>query len=113
MKLTYIEWEDCFGPTDAPWYSTQDERLNVSSPLVIVSVGFVVRENEHFVVLANSADHVNCSSGDFEDTQVSGVMAIPQRQISKRVEIDVAKAVERAPKIEWVRKGRRPTAKTL
>lgn len=103
MKLTYIEWDDSTSPQSGPWINEDDPQLDISSPTVIVTVGFVVRENEHYVQLASSSDFDSCFSGSFEGTQVGGVMNIPQRQVSKRIEFQIGAKVEKAPRIEYTR----------
>lgn len=103
MKLTYIEWDDSTSPQSGPWINQDDPQLDISKPYLIVSVGFVVRENTHYVQLASSSDHDSCSTGDFTGTQVGGVMNIPQRQISKRCEFDIGTKVAKVPRIEYQR----------
>lgn len=103
MKLTYIEWDDSTSPHSGPWISEDDPQLQIDKPYVIVSIGFVVRENEHYVQLASSADFESCNEGDFKGSQVGGVMNIPQRQVSKRCEFEIGKKVAKVPRLEWVR----------
>lgn len=103
MKLTYIEWDDSTSPNSGPWIDSSDPQLDISKPYTIVSVGFVVRENEHWVQIAASSDLTSCTSGDFEGTQLGGIMSIPQRQISKRCEFDIGQKVAKVPRMEYRR----------
>lgn len=103
MKLTYIEWDDSTSPNSGPWIDSSDPQLDISVPYTIVSVGFVVRENEHWVQIASSSDYASCEAGDFDYTQLGGVMSIPQRQISKRVEFEIGAKVSKVPRIEYQR----------
>jgi hypothetical protein len=112
MNLTYIEWDDSTSPQSGPWINEDDPQLDISKPHVIVTVGFVVRENEHYVQLASSSDIESCDSGDFKGTQVGGVMNIPQRQISKRIEFEVSDKVKLVPRIEYKRIGGAPQRTT-
>lgn len=104
LPLTYIEWDDAHAPcADGPWIAHADERLDISEPLVITSVGFVVRENEHYVQLAASVGSAEAREGDFEGSTMSGIITIPQRQISKRLELDVQGLVAKTPRVEFKR----------
>lgn len=88
MKLSYIVWDDAYSPAlSGPWVSADDEALNIDDPIRIVSVGFVVRENEHQVLLAASIGQEVMESGDFRGADVSGVMCIPKGMIRSRTEL--------------------------
>lgn len=103
MKLTYIEWDDATSPNSGPWIDSGDPQLDISKPYTIVSVGFVLRENDHFVQLASSADLASAHEDDFEGSQVGGIMSIPQRQVSKRIEFQISDKVKKVPRFEYKR----------
>lgn len=103
LPITYIEWTDCFSPCSGPWVDTADSTNDTSERLVIVTVGYVFKETEHYVSICSSLDAATVASGDFEGTSVSGIMHIPQRQIDKRVEFDVASKVAKAPSFAYKR----------
>lgn len=97
LPITYIEWTDCFSPCSGPWVDTADSVNDTAERLVIVTVGYVFKETEHYVSICSSLDAAVVASGDFDATSVSGIMHIPQRQIDKRVEFDVAAKVAKVP----------------
>lgn len=101
MHLTYIEWDDATSPNSGPWIDAGDPQLDISAPMVIVSVGFVIQENEHYVQLASSSDLVACIEKDWSGSQVGGIMTIPQRQVSKRVELDIKAPLSRTKRVEY------------
>lgn len=101
--ITIIHWTDCYSPCSGPWVDTSDPVNDTSERLVIVTVGYVFKETEHYVSICSSADLAAVQEGDFEGTSVSGIMHIPQRQIDKRVELDVAGKVAKAPSFAYTR----------
>lgn len=103
LPITYIEWTDCFSPCSGPWIETDADSNDTSERLVIVTVGYVFKETEHYVSVCSSLDQAVALSGDFEGSSVSGIMHIPQRQIDKRVEFDVAGQVAKAPGFTYKR----------
>lgn len=103
LPITYIEWTDCFSPCSGPWIDVADPTNATDERLVIVTVGYVFKETEHYVSICSSLDADTVASGDFDATSVSGIMHIPQRQIDKRVEFDVAAKVAKAPGFTYKR----------
>lgn len=97
LPITLIEWTDCFSPCSGPWVDVADPTNATDERLVIVTVGYVFKETEHYVSICSSLEAAAAASGDFDATSVSGIMHIPQRQIDKRVEFDVAAKVAKAP----------------
>ena len=103
QPITVIYWTDCFAPCSGPWVEVDSEVNDTSERLVIVTVGYVFKETEHYVSICSSAGLPEIASGDFEGTAVSGIMHIPQRQIDKRVEFDVESALAKAPEFTYER----------
>lgn len=60
--LTYVEWLDHCSLSGRTWYDL-DEVLDVR-PLHIKTVGWVVKETDEYVVLANQATEGEKFSGD-------------------------------------------------
>lgn len=103
LPISVIHWTDCFSPCSGPWVDVDADVNDTSKRLVIVTVGYVFKETEHYVSVCSSLDAAVVASGDFEGTSVSGIMHIPQRQIDKRVELDVAEKVAKAPGFAYKR----------
>lgn len=103
LPITYIEWTDCFSPGSGPWVEVADPINDTTARLVIVTVGYVFKETEHYVSVCSSLDARTIESEDFDGEAVSGIMHIPQRQIDKRVEFDAASKVAKAPGFAYKR----------
>lgn len=103
LPITVIYWTDCFSPCSGPWVDTADPVNDTSAPLTIVTVGYVFAETEHYVSICSSVGLSEITSGDFDGTSVSGIMHIPQRQIDKRVELDVEAKLAKAPAFTYKR----------
>lgn len=103
LPITYIEWTDCFSPCSGPWVDVADPLNATVEPLTIVTVGYVFKETPEYVSICSSADLSALQSGDFEGESVSGIMHIPQTQVRKRVEFDVAGKVAKAPSFAYKR----------
>ena len=69
MKLVYVQWMDSCGLNNGVWKSRDD--AEEMEPLVIDSVGYVLKETEEHITIAS---HV-C------EHQVSGEMSIPKSAI--------------------------------
>lgn len=102
LPITYIEWTDCFSPCSGPWIDVA-EAGDTDHPLTIVTVGYVFKETSEYVSICSSLDLADTLSGDFEGKAVSGIMHIPQTQVRKRVEFDVASKVAKAPSFVYKR----------
>ena len=63
-KLYFVEWKD---PTSTHngWFELSESEIDKLLPAEVKSVGWVIRENKDFIVLASSLiEKDNCGSGD-------------------------------------------------
>lgn len=87
LPITYIEWTDCHTPNSGPWVPVNDPENATDTPLTIVTIGYVFRDNAEYVSLAASADLACLQMEDFGDEAVAGIMHIPQSQVRYRKEL--------------------------
>jgi hypothetical protein len=84
MRLPYptfieIEWEDA--ASNDGWISKEED----TSPVIIVSRGWLVRETDTYITIANSIHK-------FSDQQVGGTQTVPLGMIKSRRELKVTNA---------------------
>ena len=80
FRLEQVVWQDAFG-VSAAWESIDGI---VSDALMIDSVGWVIDENKHQLVLC---PHVSSANHAHSSQQGCGDMTIPKRSIIKRTVI--------------------------
>lgn len=80
--LVYIEWEDAYSVPDH-WY-TEDEMTGIlaDESFVVKQTGFIIKETDSFIVLANQLNELNLSAN-----QYSGLHRIPKGCLRKRIDI--------------------------
>lgn len=80
--LIYIEWEDAYSVSQT-WH-TEDEMMGIlaDESFIIKQVGFVLKETDTFIVLANQLNELNLS-----ENQYSGLHRIPKGCLRKRIDI--------------------------
>lgn len=78
---TYVEWLDSFGLVDGPWHTRESWRVAVrdSKSGQHRSIGFVVYEDERWVVLAGHEQT--------DGNSIGSAMAIPKFAITRRDDI--------------------------
>jgi hypothetical protein len=76
-KLYYVEWMDA--ASNEGWVSPDDD----TSPEIIISVGWLIKETEVYITLANSM-HKNAAG------QVGGTMTIPNGMIINKKEVKLS-----------------------
>lgn len=77
-RFVYVEWADATGR--AGWMDTETQEHYDFSPMIIRSIGILVRETKEYLVICHSKsdhDHVN------------GYISIPKGWITKRKAIKV------------------------
>lgn len=83
--LVYIEWEDAYSvPMD---WKIEEELTGILSDecFIIKQAGFILKETDEYVVLANQLNELNLS-----DDQFSGLHRIPIGCLRKRIELIVS-----------------------
>jgi len=71
--LVHLEWLDSYGPPESAWIA-RDEAKERTVRFIATSVGFVMAENDDYVVVGShlTSDHA------------AGILSIPKRAIIKR-----------------------------
>jgi len=85
FTLTLVKWEDSKQPTSGWVFSNE-----IPHPSIVhaETVGFVVKETYHVLVLAQTVANI-----DLADEQVNGCMQIPKCCITERIELAYCKSV--------------------
>jgi hypothetical protein len=80
--LVYIEWEDAYS-IPMEWKDT-DELTGILADecFIIKQSGFVLKETDEFIVLANQLNELNLS-----DDQYSGLHRIPKGCLRKKINL--------------------------
>jgi len=80
--LVYIEWEDAYSVPEK-WH-TEDEMTGILDDecFTVKQTGFVIKETDMFIVLANQLNELNLSAD-----QYSGLHRIPKGCLRKRIDL--------------------------
>lgn len=82
--LVYIEWEDAYS-VPQEWH-TEDQMMGILSDesFTVKQTGFIIKETDKFIVLANQLNELNLS-----DSQYSGLHRIPKGCLLKQVVLQI------------------------
>lgn len=80
--LVYIEWEDAYSVPQV-WH-TEEEMTGILADenFTVKQTGFVIKETDKFIVLANQLNELNLS-----ENQYSGLHRIPKGCLITKVEL--------------------------
>lgn len=86
--LVYIEWEDAYS-VQMEW-KIEDELTGILADecFIIKQSGFVLKETDEFIVLANQLNELNLS-----EDQYSGLHRIPKGCLRKKIDLTLASLV--------------------
>ena len=86
MKLVYIEWADALANSSPVWMTLDEiEEWEKASDCFVSEVGYIVKEDEHIIVLASRKQTI---SGQYEP-QFGQLQKIPRTWVRKRKTIKI------------------------
>ncbi|KQT25869.1 hypothetical protein ASG22_03990 [Chryseobacterium sp. Leaf405] len=80
--LVYIEWEDAYS-VPQEWH-TEDQMTGILADecFTVKQTGFIIKETDKFIVLANVLNELNLSENQF-----SGLHRIPKGCLLKQIDL--------------------------